>query len=163
MQTRIARWFRCASIGILLLAGASVADDAGMAAQQAISQQVERINEAWKSDGGAEIMRSVLSDHFMVSFPDPRGPNARRTMNKEVFCSAFARMSDENRPKKHVRQTIKITVKGSVAYENGVSIHVTDTGSKRHHCLNVWRQEGDTWRLFVSVPMSDLRESLRPR
>lgn len=133
----------------------------GDTAEQAIQKQVAKINEAWRSGNGAEIMRDVLSEAFTTSLPNPQNPTAWRTLNREQFCAAFSVMLKQNPPKEHVRETKKITVKGGVAYEAGVSIHVNKEGVRTEdEILNIWRKEGEVWRLFFSAKTQDLRESI---
>ncbi|MBN1764602.1 MAG: hypothetical protein JW860_05040 [Sedimentisphaerales bacterium] len=139
------------------------ANEADMA-ERAIREQVSKINEAWRSDKGAEIMHEVLSETFIISMPAPNKPGIWMTLNREQFCAAFARILKENPPKEHVRQTTAITVQGGLAYEAGVSIHVTRTDVKTtDEILNLWRKEGDTWRLFFSAEVKDLHEALQKK
>jgi hypothetical protein len=149
-----------ASCAVTFCSWAADADEAG----RIIREQVSRINEAWRSDTGVDIMRDVLSEAFTISLPAPDKPGAWSTMNREQFCTAFGRMLKENPPKEHVRQTTAITVQGGIAYESGVSIHVAKSGARTSdEILNVWRQEGKTWRLFFSAGAQDLRDALQKK
>jgi len=143
-----------------LAVACGLAGAAGTDAEKAVAAQVAKINKAWRSDDGAEIMSGVLSDAFMVSIPNPAKKGTWRRLDKEQFCKAFAQMLVSRRPKRHERKTTKITVKGTVAYEDGLSIHENEWGSKADRILNVWRLEGEQWLLFFSAPVPDLEEAL---
>ncbi|MBN2449325.1 MAG: hypothetical protein JXR77_02985 [Lentisphaeria bacterium] len=161
MRTRMAATGARAAALALLLCGALLAAGPRPPAEAAIRAQVEKINLAWKSDAGVEIIRPVLSDAYCAAIPHPREPGAWITLDKEGFCNAFGRMLRENRPRKHVRQTTRVTVRGGIAFENGLSVHVTDTGTKTDRILNVWRLEGDTWRLLLSSYVADVEEAMK--
>ena len=139
----------------------SPSDGTRTAPVAAIRAHVEQINRAWKSDDGAAIMASLLSDTFTASIPHPGKPGQWLTLNKSQFCAMFQRALEQNRPKSHVHHVTRVTAFGSVCHEIGNSLHVGADGTRREdEILNVWKEEEGLWRLVFSTHTSMLRDAL---
>ena len=131
--------------------------------ERAIRARVALINRAWQAEDGSPLFADLLSDKFTASIPHPGKPGAWLVLDKQQFCQAFRNAMAHNRPKKHFHRVKRVVAFGALCHELGTSIHIGADGKKRQdEILNVWKKEGDTWRLIFSTHTAMLEKVLPP-
>ena len=141
----------------------ALAQEPGADDRRAIEALVEKINLAWKSDSGQEIMQSVISDKAAaIALPDPSNPAQAAVLDKTVFCRAFARLLENSRPKSHVHEIHSVAIVGLCACEIGVTEQVAADGQRRTDAImNVFAKEDVGWRLVFSMPANSDEQTVR--
>jgi len=130
--------------------------------EAAIKTLIGKLNMAWRSENGAEIMRGVISDKsFAFAISNPRKPSEAIVLNKAGFCNAMANMLKNNRPTKHVHQTKSISVFGPLAYEIGVTEETSANGaSTSQNVLLLLAKEEEGWKIISWAPADDVAKAL---
>ena len=145
-----------------LIALALPAAQTDSADEAAIRALIGKINLAWKSDNGQEIMREVISDKsFTFAIPRPQKPSEALVINKAAFCSSLADILRNHRPIKHAHTVKSITVVGPLAYEVGITDQVDANGVARSERIMLFFAKEDVgWRLISWAPAENVEKAL---
>ena len=150
-------------IAVALSAGAIArAEGPDDEAQAAIRAAVAKINRAWATEDGVELMREVLSDKaFSLAMPRSTQPELAAVLDKDAFCRHFDEIVRERRPRRYDHRVESITVVGPLAYEAGrVEMIAADGQQRRFEVVNVFAREESGWRLISASPAEHLRAAL---
>lgn len=140
-------------------------DDAGDdPAQAEVRKVLAKINEAWRVEEGAPLMREALAEHYVSLLPKPGAPGEYRSVDRDRLVELFTEALKVSRPQKHEHRPSVMKTFGNVVYEIGVSEHVGANGMQRKSdVFNVFVEEDGVWQLIFSADARDVRDTIRLR
>lgn len=132
-------------------------------ARQAIQKVIDKVNLAYTAEDPAGPFREILSDKaFAIAMPRPDRPSEAVVLDKKTFCENFGRWVKENRPKRFVAKTERLTLVGPLAYEINANEQEDASGKvQRWKWLNVFAKEEMGWKIVFSAPADDLPQALQ--
>ena len=124
---------------------------------------IGKLNLAWKSDKGVDIMRDVISDKaFAFAIRDPRNPGQALVLNRATFLRSLENMLKNNRPLRHVHITKSVTVAAPYGYELGVTEQTTAGGKSTSENVMLFLAKEDAgWRIISWTPADDAGKAIQ--
>lgn len=138
------------------------ADEAKTIAREAVRNLIRRIEHAWTSPQGVDIMADVLSPRaFAWAAPLPGNRQQALVLNRVAFLAVFSQALQREPPLRHEHDIRSLVVEGPMAWEVGDVRHVGPAGRERRtRVLNVFARENEGWRLLFSTPADNVRRAL---